>query len=50
MNRSPTVPDSAIPLSIKLWFAFCTLIGLAVLGLAAWLTVTTFAWFEGPTP
>ncbi|GAB2957059.1 hypothetical protein GCM10027280_52210 [Micromonospora polyrhachis] len=41
-----TTGDPKIPFGIKLWFALCTLIGLALVGLAVWLVISTLHWLN----
>lgn len=35
--RRPELPPT--PLAFKVWFAFCTLLGLGLLGLIAWAVI-----------
>lgn len=45
-GQRPVTGDPKIPLGVKLWFALCTLIGLALVGLAVWLVISTLQWLN----
>jgi len=45
-GQRPTTHAPKIPFGVKLWFALCTLIGLALVGLAVWLVFSTLDWLD----
>lgn len=43
-QRRPGRELPPTPLGFKLWFAFCAVVAVGCLGLAAWLVVSLIAW------
>lgn len=41
-TRPPSgrVPESKVPLWFKLWFAFCALLGLGLIGVLVWALIS----------
>jgi hypothetical protein len=43
-GRRPELPPT--PLGWKLWFAFCAVVGVAVLGVLVWLVIAAISWLQ----